>query len=385
MYSKHIMIMVQFVLVFLLVVIASTTNKVTAQPQKAYVEYIAHASFRFVAKDGSQIVIDPYNGRIWLGYEYPRGLDADAILITHPHYDHDASYYFAANTPVYRSPKTFEIGSIKVRGVATEHGFADRIRARGFLPTNTAWIIELDGKRIVHFGDSRRVTQDELAEIGPVDVVIGVPNQATLEALGAKHYIANHYRLPSVSETGGRGMSELTDVLAGETSVTRLNSNVMTIEQLQNVDKWIVFQPMQGLKAWPEKRIKALNTRNQAIGALRAEPRDLQSAEFYMNQAIELDPEELSFYTIQAQIYSLLEKPSTDTIELLERGLSKAEYPDWGQAYAIHNQLAKLYIDIGNIDGAKRHYEYIINQPKSYGVPAYETAVKFLEGKRSEQ
>ena len=357
---------------------AVVSDKPAEEAQQAYIEYIGHASFRFVAEDGAQIVTDPYNGRIWLGYEYPRGLDADAVLITHPHFDHDADYYFADNTPVYRDPKSFEVGPIKVRGVATEHGFADNIRSSGKLPTNTAWIIEMSGKRFVHFGDSRAVTPEELAAIGPVDVIIGTPEQAQLEPLEANHYIANHYRLPEVSETGGQGMSEVDEMLAEAPGVTRLESNRLNIEDLEGAEQWIVFQPMPGLQAWPENRIQAREKLNQAGSAVRAEPSDFEAAERYLDEAIALDPGELSFYSTQAVIYDRLGKSDDEKIALLERGLANAEYPDWGQAYDIHSQLAELYVGINDTQNARRHYEYIIEQPQAYGVPAYEAAKAFL-------
>ena len=33
------------------------------------VEYVAHASFLLRADDGTQLLIDPYASRVWLGYD----------------------------------------------------------------------------------------------------------------------------------------------------------------------------------------------------------------------------------------------------------------------------------------------------------------------------
>ena len=63
-------------------------------------EYIAHASFVLEASNGQRLIIDPYNSERWLGYTFPESVTADYVLVTHPHYDHDASYYFRA--PVFR-------------------------------------------------------------------------------------------------------------------------------------------------------------------------------------------------------------------------------------------------------------------------------------------
>src|SRR5439155_13367212 len=53
------------------------------------IEYIAHACFRVTSPSGKQLLIDPYASRVWIGYDFPPDIHADAILISHPHYDHD--------------------------------------------------------------------------------------------------------------------------------------------------------------------------------------------------------------------------------------------------------------------------------------------------------
>ena len=64
-----------------------------AEPPGIEIEYIAHAAFLLRAEDGTELLIDPYASRVWLGYDWPRGIEPDAVLITHPHYDHDAGRY----------------------------------------------------------------------------------------------------------------------------------------------------------------------------------------------------------------------------------------------------------------------------------------------------
>src|SRR6266404_2566535 len=53
------------------------------------IEYIAHACFRLTSPAGKQVLIDPYASRVWLGYDFPPNIHTDAVLIFHPHYDHD--------------------------------------------------------------------------------------------------------------------------------------------------------------------------------------------------------------------------------------------------------------------------------------------------------
>ena len=74
------------------------------------IEYIAHASFVIESPCGTRVVVDPFNGNIWLGYTFPKDVEADAVLVTHPHYDHDATYYFDNFATVFRSPGEFRLG-----------------------------------------------------------------------------------------------------------------------------------------------------------------------------------------------------------------------------------------------------------------------------------
>ena len=60
------------------------------KPDTVTIEYVAHACFRIHSPSGNSVMIDPYESQWWLGYDSPVGLDpADAVLITHPHSDHD--------------------------------------------------------------------------------------------------------------------------------------------------------------------------------------------------------------------------------------------------------------------------------------------------------
>jgi hypothetical protein len=89
--DRHIGL-VSFLLVTL-VVLALASGHVGAQDasrenRTVTLEYIAHACFRVTSPAGTQVLIDPYASRVWLGYDFPPNIHADAVLISHPHYDH---------------------------------------------------------------------------------------------------------------------------------------------------------------------------------------------------------------------------------------------------------------------------------------------------------
>ena len=39
------------------------------------IEYIAHASFRIVSPAGQSVLIDPFASQVWLGYDFPPGIE----------------------------------------------------------------------------------------------------------------------------------------------------------------------------------------------------------------------------------------------------------------------------------------------------------------------
>ena len=50
------------------------------------IQYLGHSCFKLTESTGTKIITDPYKG---IGYELPENLTADAITVSHHHYDHD--------------------------------------------------------------------------------------------------------------------------------------------------------------------------------------------------------------------------------------------------------------------------------------------------------
>src|SRR5437762_2261489 len=162
------------------VIVALATSHVGAQDaakenRTATIEYIAHACFLVTSPSGKQVLIDPYASRVWLGYDFPPGVRADAVLISHPHYDHDGGEAmkrpvpWAPETLVLRRPGTNQIGDITVVGHAGKH--ADPW-GKEFGQINTIWLLKVGGLRIVHLGDNGPLGEETIREIGRVDVLM---------------------------------------------------------------------------------------------------------------------------------------------------------------------------------------------------------------------
>jgi L-ascorbate metabolism protein UlaG (beta-lactamase superfamily) len=238
------------------------------KPGEVAIESIAHACFRIhSAERCSRILIDPYASRIWLGYDFPAELATDAILITHPHFDHDGGEFIGRTVPwtpevqVLRDPGNYTVGDFHITGIRGKH--ADPW-GKEFGQKNTIWRVEVSGLRIAHLGDNGPLTESSVLELSHVDILM-MPIDAREHIL--KHYevqairrttrprvlIPMHYRHPDLesSEDSPQGLGPIDPWLAGQKSVTRLKSNsaLFTTGSLKSGERIVVFQHSPEVRA----------------------------------------------------------------------------------------------------------------------------------------
>jgi len=133
------------------------------------VRWHGHACFEIVANDGRVIVIDPHDGHS-IGLKPPK-VEADIVLITHNHYDHNAYNVVAKPSAKLLVMAKGEqiIDGIRVKGVEAFH---DKVggKRRGRV---VMYRIEVDGVAFVHLGDLGHVLDESLArELKPIDVLM---------------------------------------------------------------------------------------------------------------------------------------------------------------------------------------------------------------------
>lgn len=234
-----------------------TANSIVAATT---IEYIAHASFLITGPDGSRVLIDPYASRVWLGYDFPDGVTADAVLVTHPHYDHDAGVFRGADfpwpdTPRIDAPGTTDVGELRVIGVEGKH--ADPY-GEEFGQLNTIFVLESGGLRIVHLGDNGPLTDENVEAIGDVDILM-IPGdalyhilspddtEAAIDAIDPRLVIPMHYRIGAL-ETDLDSPSDLGDLdpwLEGRGLVVHPGSHrvVLSPESLPAERTYMVLEP----------------------------------------------------------------------------------------------------------------------------------------------
>ncbi|PCI53285.1 MAG: hypothetical protein COB36_12655 [Alphaproteobacteria bacterium] len=339
-----------------------------SQEASVEIEYIAHASFKFTDSNGVSIVTDPYNSRIWLGYKYPDNLTANAVLISHSHFDHDASYYFDETTEVFREPTSAKIGEFHIQGIQSEHDGADEMKQNGQDPLNTIWIISTDTKKFVHMGDARRLSDSELSAIGSVDVIItNTIDHAEIarlkDVLNASTVIPMHYKIPNITMTGGDGLETIEEWVGDKVNPVWLNKNKVLVDDLP--DGLVVFNPQEKVSSWDAEWIQAQSLLMSAVAAVRNETPDWDEAESKLNQALKVDPGNMTLYQFLARVHQ--QNGTAQLVETtLEEGLRQATGIDWNTALRIHQQLAQIYEKSDRMDKAQIHQDWIFKHRNAY-------------------
>lgn len=162
--------------------------------------YQGHASFRLTSNEGKVCYIDPFAGE---GYDK----EADLVLITHEHYDHNAIDKVkmkdncvairskdALNQGIYR---TFAEKSFKIKAVPAYNSH----HPKGF---GVGYVIEVDGIKIYHSGDTDFIPEMKDLEGEKIDYALlpidgfytMAPEDAdkAADVIKPKHFIPMHMK-----------------------------------------------------------------------------------------------------------------------------------------------------------------------------------------------
>ena len=138
------------------------------------VDYLGHSAFLLTTPVGLRVAIDPYGNPSgsearWFVRPCPR-VACDVLLITHPHFDHDAADRVVGSPTVLRDPLELRGDDVRIRGVMSRHA---RHFGKEFGQRNVIFVIETAGITFCHLGDSRAdLSPQTLEAIGRVDVLI---------------------------------------------------------------------------------------------------------------------------------------------------------------------------------------------------------------------
>lgn len=151
------------------------------------IKWHGHACFEIIDGEGRSIVIDPHDGGS-IGLRKPRA-KADAVLITHDHFDHNAHDVVLKENGELHVMKQGEFSVLghKVLGIKVYH---DKFkgRRRGHV---ISYLIDVDGIRILHLGDIGHIPgEEELKSFGkPHVLMVPVGGTFTIDGKEAKDLI----------------------------------------------------------------------------------------------------------------------------------------------------------------------------------------------------
>jgi L-ascorbate metabolism protein UlaG (beta-lactamase superfamily) len=177
------------------------------------VRWFGQSAFELQAEEGT-VVIDPFgdlSGLVGRGiqFDYPpiSGVEAQLLLVTHEHADHNGVEVVGGEPEVLRSTAgrlTSPFG--EVLAVASEHD-ENAGTERG---PNTIFAFAFDGVSVCHFGDfgQRELREEQAALLGGIELLFipvgGGPTidaakaAAIVEELGPRWVVPMHYRTPRI-------------------------------------------------------------------------------------------------------------------------------------------------------------------------------------------
>lgn len=148
------------------------------------IEYLGHSCFKLTESTGTSVVCDPYDPSV--GYDMPR-LTADAVTVSHKHYDHDYINAVDGNPTVIDKECSQDLSGVEINAIKSFHD-GQRGKARG---ENVIFKFRMDGIDICHLGDLGEACSSELIDmLLPVNVLlIPVGGTYTIDAEMAKEYV----------------------------------------------------------------------------------------------------------------------------------------------------------------------------------------------------
>lgn len=151
------------------------------------IEYYGHSCFKITAKPAGRgqeevtIFIDPFDKKV--GLRPPQG-QADLVLVSHHHFDHDNVSALKGEPVVFDIPGEYSIKGVNIIGLQTFHDNKEGAE-RGL---NTIFLLEAEDLKICHLGDlGCDLTEKQIEELGEVDVLmIPVGGKYTIDAKKAE-------------------------------------------------------------------------------------------------------------------------------------------------------------------------------------------------------
>lgn len=166
------------------------------------ITWFGQSCFKIDDKENS-IVIDPFDTS--LGLKLPKKMEANVLLITHNHFDHNYRQGVSGNPCIIDCPGEYEVAGATIMGIPSFHDKKNG-EERG---KNTIYTIEFENITLCHLGDlGHDLSDEEIDKLGDIDILmIPVGGEVTVNGEEAakivgeiepKIVIPMHYKIPGL-------------------------------------------------------------------------------------------------------------------------------------------------------------------------------------------
>ena len=180
----------------------------------AELRYYGHSAFLLTTPLGTRILIDPFGnppveeGLRWFLREFPL-VEVDMVLISHPHFDHDAVERALGDPTVIRTSGEFKGEGFTIMAIPDKHA---REYGRSFNHLNLIFVADVAEVRFCHLGDNRaELPVDVRSKLGVVDVLMVSVDESQhlltyeevdeiVRILDPKIVIPMHYFIPGLMD-----------------------------------------------------------------------------------------------------------------------------------------------------------------------------------------
>jgi L-ascorbate metabolism protein UlaG (beta-lactamase superfamily) len=209
-----------------------------------------------IESSAGRVFIDPYGlmagdwmGPVVIDYDPVSGVEADLLLITHEHRDHNHVEGVVGDPEIVRSRAGVTQSRLgEVIGVNSDHDDVAGTR----LGSNTMYAFELDGLRLAHLGDlgQPRLRPEQCAALGDIDVLMlpagGAPSTITgVQAAEVVAKLEPRVAIPMHYRTEAMNFLDTVDAFleASAGQVTRVAGQALDVDYLLAQDGRLTAVP----------------------------------------------------------------------------------------------------------------------------------------------
>ncbi len=210
------------------------------------ISWLGHSSF-FIQTKTASIIIDPFDEKIGLPW---RKRDADILLISHEHFDHNNQAGVNAQFTA-EGPGEYEVKEVAITGTQLYHDAA-KGEQRGRV---TAYTLEAEAITVCHLGDlGHKLSGDQVEDMPSIDVLmIPVGGKFTIDGAMAAEVVNQlepRIVIPMHYQTSDLQLSEELDglepfmkALGKEEWSTQPNLKITSRDALSGEMKVVVLEP----------------------------------------------------------------------------------------------------------------------------------------------